>query len=67
MSAETRCREILAELSKHKDSDRDTVFIDCVKDRMGKCLDTYREEMETAYRYLTEKNEMRMMRRLNRR
>ena len=66
MSAEMRCREILAELSKRKD-DKETVFINCVKDRMDKCLDTYRGEMETAYRYLTERNEMRMMRRLNRR
>lgn len=67
MPAEMRCNRILAELSKHKGVDKETVFINCVKDRMDKCLDTYREEMETAYRYLTERNEIKMMRRLNRR
>ena len=60
-----KLNHILKTLSKRHRS-RGDVFYDCVVARMNKSLETYEKEIEDTFNFLTRRNELRMMRKINR-
>lgn len=57
---------ILDDLSKHHRSKKE-VFMACVEERLNKSLETYQKELDDTFGFLSRRNELRLLKRMNKR
>lgn len=60
------CRMALKELSQHKNTDREDLLLQHINARLTKSFDTYQEEIDTSIEYLKRRNELSVVRKMNR-
>ena len=60
------CMKMLRELSEHKNTDKEDLMLGYVNDRLNASFETYRKELELGLDYLKRKNELNVVRKLNR-
>lgn len=60
------CKIALKELDKHKNSDKEELFLQHINARLTKSFDTYQEELDRSIEYLKRRNELNVLRKLNR-
>ena len=60
------CRMALKELSQHKNNDREEILLQHINSRLTKSFDTYQKEIDTSIEYLKRKNELNVIRKMNR-
>lgn len=58
--------QILEDLGKHKNTDRDSLLLYYIESRLNKSFQTYYDELSKNVIYLGTKNELRMARHINR-
>ena len=57
---------ILEDLSKYKHTDKNALFISYINERLNKSFQTYYDELTKSINYLSRKNEIRVVKQLNR-
>ena len=60
------CRTALNELSQHKNTDREDLLLQHINARLTKSFDTYQKEIDTSIEYLERRNELSVVRKMNR-
>ena len=60
------CRTALKELSQHKNTDREDLLLQHINARLTKSFDTYQKEIDTSIEYLKRRNELSVVRKMNR-
>lgn len=56
---------MLSDLQCHKGHSREELMATMVNDRLNKSFESYNKELEQSLTYLAKKNELRMIRKLN--
>jgi hypothetical protein len=56
---------MIRDLQKYKGHTREELFLQVVGDRLAQSLNVYNKELDQSVKYLTKKNELRMIRKLN--
>lgn len=59
------CRMALRELSMHKNTDKEDLLLQHINTRLTKSFDTYQEEVDSSIAYLKRRNELSVVRRMN--
>lgn len=59
------CRMALRELSMHKNTDKEDLLLQHINARLTKSFDTYQEEVDSSIAYLKRRNELSVVRRMN--
>ncbi len=59
------CRMALRELSMHKHTDKEDLLLQHINARLTKSFDTYQEEVDSSIAYLKRRNELSVVRRMN--
>lgn len=59
------CRMALRELSTHKNTDKEDLLLQHINARLTKSFDTYQEEVDSSIAYLKRRNELSVVRRMN--
>lgn len=60
------CKMALIELALHKNTDREDLLLQHINARLTKSFDTYQEELDTSIEYLKRRNELNVVRKMNR-
>ena len=60
------CYRTLAELSTYKHIDKEEIFLTNVNNRLEKSLSSYEKDLDQCISYLKRRNELNVMRKLNR-
>lgn len=60
------CNRMLNDLSKHKNTDKEDLLLQYVNERLNKSFDTYQKELDQGLEYLKRRNELNVVRKLNR-
>ena len=60
------CENALSELDKHKNTDKEDLLLQHINERLTKSFDTYQKEMDLSIEYLKRRNELNVVRKLNR-
>lgn len=63
---ESFCERALDELSKYKHTDKEELFLQHVNNRLNKSFESYQAELQQGLDYLKRRNELNVMRKLNR-
>ena len=61
-----KCKHMLAELSKYKHTDKEALFLQHVSTRLNDSFNSYQEELDQGIAYLKRRNELNVVRKLNR-
>lgn len=64
MNAES-VRHMICDLQKYKGHTREELMLQNVSERLSKSLAVYNKELDQSMKYLARKNELRMIRKLN--
>ena len=59
------CEHALSILEEHKGRTKDKILFDAIEDRLDKSFETYNHELEQSLGYLKRRNELNVMRRMN--
>ena len=59
------CKHALTELSKHKNYDKEDLLLQHINERLTKSFDTYQKELDTSIDYLQRRNELNVMKKMN--
>ncbi len=60
------CRMALNELSNYKHSDKEDLLLQHINSRLVKSFNTYEEELDSSIDYLRRRNELNVMKKMNR-
>lgn len=60
------CEQALEDLSKHKNTNKEDLFLQYVNERLNKSFESYQEELQQSIEYLQRRNELNVIRKLNR-
>lgn len=60
------CKMALKELAQYKNTDREDLLLQHINARLTKSFDTYQEEIDTSIAYLKRRNELNVVRKMNR-
>ena len=60
------CEKMLAELEQHNDKDKEEIFLACVNERLNNSFTSYQHELNQGLDYLKRRNELNVIRKLNR-
>lgn len=63
---ESFCERALDELRKYKHTDKEELFLQHVNTRLNKSFESYQAELQQGLDYLKRRNELNVMRKLNR-
>lgn len=57
--------KMISELQNYKGHTKEELMLKMVNERLNQSFEVYNKELEQSLRYLSKKNELRMMRKLN--
>lgn len=60
------CEQMLKSLATHKNKDKEDLFLQYVNERLNKSFTSYQEELNQGLEYLKRRNELNVIRKLNR-
>lgn len=60
------CKTALKELDKHKNSNKEHLLLQHIDERLTKSFNTYQEELDSSVDYLQRRNELNVVKKLNR-
>lgn len=62
---EAFCERALADLAKHKNNDKEDLMLQFINERLDKSFNSYHEELQQSLDYLKRRNELNVLRRMN--
>lgn len=62
---ESTIKEMIRDLQKYKGHTKEELLLQNVSERLNKSLESYNKELEQSIKYLAKKNELRMIRKIN--
>ena len=62
---EVFCERALADLAKHKNNDKEDLMLKCINERLDTSFNSYQEELQQGLDYLKRRNELNVLRRMN--
>lgn len=62
---EAFCERALADLAKHKNNDKEDLMLQFINERLDKSFNSYQEELQQGLDYLKRRNELNVLRRMN--
>jgi hypothetical protein len=62
---ESTIKGMILDLQKYKGHTKEELLLQNVSERLNKSLESYNKELEQSIKYLAKKNELRMIRKIN--
>jgi CRISPR/Cas system CSM-associated protein Csm5 (group 7 of RAMP superfamily) len=62
---ESTIKGMIRDLQKYKGHTKEELLLQNVSERLNKSLESYNKELEQSIKYLAKKNELRMIRKIN--
>ena len=60
------CKQALKELSNYKNPDKEDLLLQHINERLTKSFDTYQEELDSSIEYLQRRDELNVVKKMNR-
>lgn len=63
---EQLCIHLLKDLKEYNHTNKEDLLLKYINERLDKSFETYQEELQTGFEYLKRRNELNVIRKLNR-